>query len=184
MTEGQTALLFLADPSDVPLLDERAGAGAKPRVDEEDTIISVDGPNEAVSRNGIVGGEGHNKLMDDEQIAAGKPREEEPRSSPDSPMTIREILEKPQFYLQFLAAFFAMLPGFTIKFNISVFTSALFHADEQTQSLVSFIYLFSYALARLSVGLGVGKVFLVYHVVYCVSTGRRRRPAPHYWDHR
>ena len=96
-------------------------------------------------------------------------------------MTIREILEKPQFYLQFLAAFFAMLPGFTIKFNISVFTSALFHADEQTQSLVSFIYLFSYALARLSVGLGVGKVFSSYHVsvfsagLQVSATTRKRR---------
>ena len=62
------ALLFLTDPSDVPLLDEGAATGAKPGVGEEDTIVSVDGPNEAVSRNETVGAEGHSKFMDDELV--------------------------------------------------------------------------------------------------------------------
>jgi hypothetical protein len=75
-----------------------------------------------------------------------------------SPMTRLEILSTPQFYIQFLGLFLTMLPGFAIKFNISVFSSALFKTDVKTQSIISFIFLFVYAVSRLFTGLATGRL--------------------------
>ena len=75
------------------------------------------------------------------------------------PMTKSEIVSTPQFYIQFLGHFLCMLPGFVMKFNISVFSSALFQTNIQTEAIISFIFLFAYAVARLFVGLATGKLF-------------------------
>jgi OFA family oxalate/formate antiporter-like MFS transporter len=123
------AMMFLADPSEVPLM-------AQP----EDISSSS------------------NDFVTQEQPEEGNRRENNTtlQSSQAYPMKLQEILTTKQFSIQFLAICFSLLPGFAMKFNISVFASAIFHADASTQAIISFIYLFSYSLIRLVVGLLAG----------------------------
>ena len=79
----------------------------------------------------------------------------------EKPLTMTAILSYRQFYIQFLGTFLCLFPGFAIKYNISILASALFQTTQRTESIISFIFLFSFATVRLFVGIGVGRWFSV-----------------------
>ena len=135
------ALLYLADPSEVPLDQTTNQSAAKEETAQED--VSSDG-----NRHHPEGG--------GNTIEPLQPH----------PMKLQEFLTTKQFYVQFVAICFSLLPGYAMKFNISVFASAIFQADTSTQAIISFIYLFSYSLIRLVAGLlaGSNHIFSSSHI--------------------
>lgn len=137
-------LLLFADPSEVPLDQTTTQSAAK----EETAQVDV-------SSASNVSNQEHPK---------GDRNTTEP--SQPHPMKLHEFLTTKQFYVQFVAICFALLPGFAMKFNISVFASAIFQADTSTQAMISFIYLFSYSLIRLVAGLlaGSNPIFSSSHI--------------------
>ena len=64
---------------------------------------------------------------------------------------------QPQVYIQSIVWFLTFLPGFAIKFKIAPLMSAVFGASLKLQLVSSFIFLGSYALARLLIGFIIGK---------------------------
>jgi len=64
---------------------------------------------------------------------------------------------QPQVYIQSIVWFLTFLPGFAIKFTIAPLMSAVFGASLKLQLVSSFIFLGSYALARLLIGFIIGK---------------------------
>jgi hypothetical protein len=129
----------------------------KKEVEEEDTTMNGD------DTKGLSNGSNNTKKEENDTTTDGDVEEQHQHILSSTkipiPMTILEIVSTPQFYIQFLGIFLSMLPGFAIKYNISVFSSALFKTDVKTQSIISFIFLFVYAIARLFTGLATGKLF-------------------------
>lgn len=64
---------------------------------------------------------------------------------------------QPQVYIQSIVWLLTFLPGFAIKFTIAPLMSAVFGASLKLQLVSSFIFLGSYALARLLIGFIIGK---------------------------
>ena len=76
----------------------------------------------------------------------------------DSPLlTKAEFNRQPQVYIQSIIWFLTVIPGFSIKFTIAPVMSAVFGASLRLQLAASFIFLGSYALARLFIGFIIGK---------------------------
>jgi hypothetical protein len=174
-------LLFQCSPNEVPLIDEQppddsestkeeddkatkrditkevSTSKTKKEVEEEDTTMNGD------DTKGLSNGSNNTKKEENDTTTDGDVEEQHQHILSSTkipiPMTILEIVSTPQFYIQFLGIFLSMLPGFAIKYNISVFSSALFKTDVKTQSIISFIFLFVYAIARLFTGLATGKLF-------------------------
>lgn len=140
------AILFLSDPSEVPLDQKKT---RKSSVALEET-----------AREGGISSTSDFASQEQQEEEGTRQLEEgntavEPLQQP-SPMKLKEIFATKQFYIQSIAILFSLLPGFAMKFNIAVFASAIFQADTSTQAIISFIYLFSYSLIRLVVGLLAG----------------------------
>lgn len=64
----------------------------------------------------------------------------------------------------YILVFLALLPGFALKFNLSVFSSAIFGATTTEANAFSFIYLFVYAVGRLVTGLVISPTFTAVNV--------------------
>ena len=138
------SLLLISDPSEVPLDQTTHQSAAK----EETAQANVSSASNVLNRE--------HPDRDGNTIEPSQPH----------PMKLHEFLTTKQFYVQFVAICFALLPGFAMKFNISVFASAIFQADTSTQAMISFIYLFSYSLIRLVAGLlaGSNPIFSSSHI--------------------
>jgi len=140
-------LLFQSSPTEVPLIEDTTLGSSNSNIIETSSSTESGSGDEDTSTTSSAAGmdvEGQSPSMISTKLL---------------PMTRLEIVSTPQFYIQFLGHFLCMLPGFVMKFNISVFSSALFQTNIQTEAIISFIFLFAYAIARLFVGLATGKLF-------------------------
>jgi len=103
-----------------------------------------------------------------------------PKTQDSEPMTMRQVLLRPEVWGLWFKLLFAMWPGYGVKYVISPMMANVFAASGTLQATASFIFLVGYAVARLVSGLVAGPFvsarrftggLVVAMGIACVATG-------------